>query len=433
MLNYLPSHRYYNNNNKMPATERSTKRKKTSFADQPSVITNPKEISKNATFQFLASLPKPIQLIGESIFHRFTKHCNDIDNIKTRTASLQSSTDKTPLSTKFNFVLNSTDTIKEQQEFKAAANRCREAIEYCQRLLKAEMLIAAELELADEIKKLKEYFCTATSLLAEAFIKNDPNTPNDPKSTQTLVYCTFEKEYRRLMTEEDSPSLTQESGDENNNNITPSIISQLFRFSGFKFKMTRLTDLDGFYNQFHTTTYGLGEGPPPPGSADSDDIELIGHLLRDFEQTLYNLFYTSRVTYKNAIESKKRTAELTAWAKNALDVQATEVIAMDIEEANLESPELGDLVESKIAEKLKKLETKITNQQKMINNLKKSKSKSNAKNSTGTGKPKSTTPNNRRRAPKADAADKGTTTSNNDKKKKRKGKKPNQKKNTSSS
>ena len=177
----------------MSATDRSTKRKKTSFTNQPTATTSPKEISKNATFQFLASLPKPIQLIGESIFHRYTKYCNDIDSIRARAVSLEPSSSKTPGSTKFNFVLNSTDTIKEKQEFKEAANRCREAIEYCQGLLKAEMHIAAELELAEEKQKMKEYFCTATGILAEAFVKNDSDTPNDPKSAQTLVYCTFQK------------------------------------------------------------------------------------------------------------------------------------------------------------------------------------------------------------------------------------------------
>ena len=132
--------------------------------------------------------------------------------------------------------MNSTDTIKEKQEFKAA-------IEYCQRLLKAEMLTAAELELAEEKQKLKEYFCSATSLLAEAFIKNDPNTPNDPKSTQTLVYCTFHNEYRTLMAEEDLPSQTQESGDDNNNDASIlTITSPILRFSGFKFKMTHPSD-----------------------------------------------------------------------------------------------------------------------------------------------------------------------------------------------
>ena len=228
--------------------------------------------------------------------------------------------------------------------------------------------------------------------------------------------------------EEDLPSQTQESVDDIAS--TPSITIKLLRFSGFTFKMTRPNGLDGFYNQFHTTTLGIGEGPPPSGSATSDDFDLINHLLRDFKQTLYTLFYTSRVTYTQALETKKRSAELAAWAKHRLDEQATEVIAMDIEEANLESPELGDLVESKIAEKLKKLDNTVKNQLKMINALKKSNSK--AKNSTGTGTPKKT-PSNRRRAPKADAADKGTTTSNKDKKKKQKGKKPNQKKNTSSS
>jgi hypothetical protein len=136
----------------------------------------------------------------------------------------------------------------------------------------------------------------------------------------------------------------------------------------------------------------------------------------------------------NALETRKRNAELAAWAKNALDVQATEAIAMNIEEANLESPELGDLVDSKISARLKRLDNTIKNQQKMINELKKSKSKS--KNLTGGAIRPETTRNintNSRRVPKADGVDKGSTKGNKGKKQKKKGKQPKQKKDTSNS
>jgi hypothetical protein len=299
------------------------------------------------------------------------------------------------------------------------------------------MLVATELELSEEKKKLKEYFCNATSLLAEAFIKNDPNTPNDSKSIQTLVYCTADKEYKILMNEEhhnrvaaNATNLSQDSEDENNP-LDLLIVSKLFKFSGFKYKLSLLTDLEGFHNQFHHITNGTGE-PPPPGSANSDDYDLIGHLIRDFTATLHSLFYTSRMTYMNALETRKRNAELAAWAQNALDVQATETIAMNIEEANLESPELGDLVDSKISARLKRLDNTIKNQQKMINELKKSKSKS--KNSVGGAiRPETTRNINSRHVPKADGVDKGSTKGNNGKKQKKKGKQSKQKKDTSSS
>jgi hypothetical protein len=425
----------------MSATDRSTKRKKSiSFSDQQTATTSPKEISKNATFSFLASLPKPISLIGESIFYKYTKHCNDIDSIKARADSLQPSSIKIPGSVKFNFELNSTASVKEKQEFKDATHRCKEAIGYCQSLLKAEMKVVADLELNEEKQKLKEYYCNATSLLAEAFIKNDPNTPNDPKSIQTLVYCTADKEYKTLMNEEmhsrvaaNATRSTQDSEEEDNSDII--IISKLFKYSGFKYNMSHVNDLERFHNQFHFHTNGIGEEPPPPGSANSDDYDLIGHLIRDFTATLYALFYTSRTTYMNAIEDKKRQAELTAWAKNALDIQATEEIVMNIEEANLESLELGDLVDSKIAARLKRFENTINNQQKMINELKKSKKLKGGANR----REKTTRSNNNykkkdgRPAPKAGGADKGSTNNSNGKKKKNKGKQLKPKKNTSRS
>jgi len=297
------------------------------------------------------------------------------------------------------------------------------------------MLVATELELSEEKKKLKEYFCNATALLAEAFIKNDPNTPNDPRSIQTLVYCTADKEYKTLMNEEHhrrvAANATGSLDNENENDSDLFIISKLFKFSGFKYKMSRLNDLEAFHNQFHHIN-GIGTEPPPPGSTNSDDYDLIGHLIRDFTATLYSLFYTSRTTYMNAIETRKRNAELAAWAKNALDVQATEAIAMNIEEANLESPELGDLVDSKISARLKRLDNTIKNQQKMINELKKSKSKNLA---GGAIRPETTRNinNNSRHVPKADGADKGSTKGNKGKKQKKKGKQSKQKKDTSNS
>ena len=75
---------------------------------------------------------------------------------------------------------------------------------------------------------------------------------------------------------------------DNENESNPSdlvILSKLFKFSGFKYKMTRLNDLEGFHNQFHHIN-GIGIEPPPPGSANSDDYDLIGHLIRDFTATL---------------------------------------------------------------------------------------------------------------------------------------------------
>jgi hypothetical protein len=134
----------------------------------------------------------------------------------------------------------------------------------------------------------------------------------------------------------------------------------------------------------------------------------------------------------NALETRKRNAELAAWAKNALDIQATEAIAMNIKEANLESPELGDLVDSKISARLKRLDDTIKNQQKMINELKKSKSKS-KKSMGGAIRQETTRNNSTRRVPKADGVDKGSTKGNNGKKQKKKGKQPKQKKDISNS
>jgi hypothetical protein len=200
------------------------------------------------------------------------------------------------------------------------------------------------------------------------------------------------------------------------------IISKLFKFSGFKYNMSHPSDLDGFHQHFQYNINGNEPLSPAPGSTTDDDYELIGHLIHDFTATFYSLFYTSRTTYTNAIEDKKQNAELAAWAKNALDTHATESIAMNIEEANLESPELGDLVDSKITARLKRLDNTIINQQKMINEIKKSKSKNSSGGAMVRQQKNRSNNNNKntRCAQKVDGVNKGFTKDNNGKKIKKK-------------
>jgi len=88
-------------------------------------------------------------------------------------------------------------------------------------------------------------------------------------------------------------------------------------------------------------------------------MDLVGFLINDFTATIVRLFTTSRTKYNDTIEQRKRENELTAWATSTLDAQETAEVAMEIDEVNLTSPQLQDLIDSKVEAKLKKIEAKI--------------------------------------------------------------------------
>ena len=87
-------------------------------------------------------------------------------------------------------------------------------------------------------------------------------------------------------------------------------------------------------------------------------MDVVGPLIHDFTATIVCLFTTSRTRYNDTIAKRKRENELTAWAKSTLDTQETAEVAMEINDVNLTSPHLQDLIDSKVEAKLKKIEAK---------------------------------------------------------------------------
>jgi len=245
----------------MPATNENTKRKKTSDPSTEARL-SPSKITEGIISTFLASLPKPISLIGDNVFKTHMKLMNDVDKTETRLASLQPDSGKLPSSVEYNFKLNSTATIKETQEFKTLEAQCTEHIDYCKRLLKDACRQVAELELTDLKKRSKNHFCEALALLAAAFIKYDGSIPDTQESVHTLVFATIDKELNHLMVSANTARVAKNAARVELSQLSqvvpeddPLIInSAIFKHSGFQSKFEEEQDQQEFYDYFHSHT-----------------------------------------------------------------------------------------------------------------------------------------------------------------------------------
>ena len=138
------------------------------------------------------------------------------------------------------------------------------------------------------------------------------------------------------------------------------------------------------------------------------------------------IFFDSRCEYLNQKVTLKRQATVTAWASTALDESASMEIALDIDKVNLQSPELQDLIDSRITAKVSKAnateKARIAQLEKQLRQLKLSKNGHRGGSSTTSSKTKRSQ-NNTNRSRKGQQAEDVVNDSD-------KGKKRNNKKNS---
>ena len=143
------------------------------------------------------------------------------------------------------------------------------------------------------------------------------------------------------------------------------------------------------------------------------------------------IFYTGYTTYAEAMAYRESEKALLAWAESAMNVTATQATADITTTANLTSPQLADLIETKVNEKTKKLTIELERlkrlSQKQLkdqaaprkggrannNNNNKTNAKANAKTPRKTG--------NNNNGQKADAAANASTNANNRRRNQRRG------------
>ena len=105
---------------------------------------------------------------------------------------------------------------------------------------------------------------------------------------------------------------------------------------------------------------------PPTGIISNEDKTLVEPVINEFMATLLQLFYKGRTLYTEVIADRDQERDLLAWAKSAVDATATQTTATTTTKVNLSSPELGDLIKSKVLEETKKFKTTISRLEKQV-------------------------------------------------------------------
>ena len=135
----------------------------------------------------------------------------------------------------------------------------------------------------------------------------------------------------------------------------PKIDSELLQNSGFRLTATTNGCYQEFYNRLVAANH-LDLDPAELGiRVTTDDYDLVEPFLNEFIRTTRVLFFSSYEAYSTAVDKREKDRALEAWAKSAVDATATQQTAATTATANLTSPELGDLIISKVAEQTKKL------------------------------------------------------------------------------
>ena len=424
----------------MPATD-GQKRKKTSGTSTssgsttPSVPT-PKDHAKAAVSTYLASLPKAIALVGNSVFNRHLELLITIDRTKRRINNLtQNSENKFPVSMRFKFELSTIAALKDKQEFKQLATGCQSDIHYCQATLREKCKQAVELELAYYKNELKLLFCETIYLLATAFVLNHDNSIDHTDATiLSLIACSISRELDTALRvlhpdlppprEDDDMSDTSDDDNDNDDNDTVRTApSKLFKHSGFKSVCRNRT--------CHIAFYALLASSNDTSAVPTRNYDLVEPILSSFTETATMIFYTGYTTYAEAMAYRESEKALLAWAESAMNVTATQATADITTTANLTSPQLADLIETKVNEKTKKLTIELERLKRLShkqlkdqaaprkggrannNNNNKTNAKANAKTPRKTG--------NNNNGQKADAAANASTNANNRRRNQRRG------------
>jgi len=131
--------------------------------------------------------------------------------------------------------------------------------------------------------------------------------------------------------------------------------------------MTNYLCYNNFYTLYHEYNNIDGE-VPMTGTISAEDNQLVVAVIDDFFNAVRRIFFTSREALEERIAERKAESELAAWAESALNAKKTAAVAATIADVNLTSPEIGDLIESKVQEHTQKIQKEINRIQEELKN-----------------------------------------------------------------
>ena len=107
------------------------------------------------------------------------------------------------------------------------------------------------------------------------------------------------------------------------------------------------------------------------------NLSYLGDVPSTLASLLKCIFFDSRIEYQTHRERNSRTAKLRTWVSTVNDEKATETAAMDIDQVNLSSKEMTQLIDERAQYKIDQIAKKFDNKLKQMENVMKQQTKNN--------------------------------------------------------
>jgi hypothetical protein len=358
---------------------------------------------------YVKSLPPSISRLALSFFDEFIKLQQELLNLRKRKDKL-SDPNYNFKSGHVNFSLTGSNRIKDTEAFTMKSNECKEKILELQSFLQLKCIETIDLEIEAVNKQLRDRFCYWLFLLSTAICKY--HNKSEDKGLRLAVLL-----ISRLR---DSAVLPPDNTPDEQTTITSINDCQktnptLFKYSGFPVNDDSINTVQGLVKYLFESTKQTGDVPIHNAFSTLRELRSIHLLLHPLSDIMTTLFYDTWKEFLDAKAKQERDAALTTWVETTLHRDETAEVAMELDNLNLQSPQLGELIDTHIDKKFKRVENKlktIVNTQKnsrtgasnsvRIQNKSKPSSQQSTRVSNNNKKTKKT-------VPKADAAGKGST------------------------
>lgn len=349
----------------MNATDGTTKRRRTTAPDDttnsavPPKDLKPIDLAKRNLSVTLASLPVPIAQIARDVTEKLSSLHVKLDGYTKRLAKLEPSNPYIPKSIRIDTRLTCIAPVKETQLSLACSERFDTLLTETKQQMKALFLEQATIERDYFQDELKKVFSKSIWRLADAFCQHDLSVPSTRASVMTLIRCALHQEYTQFKTaatgsqpQPPSPGIVLPA--------PPTVDSHILMYSGHQHSLDGPSALQPILTHIaHTNNFFESSGTNIQPSPTMDDNTLVTPILSSFLSTATAVLYTFFKTYKDTVQLRDHERSVAVWAQKDITENATKETSDVLEDVNMSSPEMGELLQSHIQAGLDKLERKL--------------------------------------------------------------------------
>jgi hypothetical protein len=351
--------------------------------------------AKQIVFSSLASLPSPIRQVGIQAFKNFLALRIRLQHLYNREENL-ANVAMIPKPLVFDFELTATVDVKNTQEFKELHRKTANDIEQMQANIKSYMVAAVHLEIKAMQERLQKLFCESVYTLATGFCKMK-ELDESPITSLALICTTISNEIKTLhgqvesnlrrkrhhpATQETLPydvtfsqrseasvfsgSSAATAPSQQDNETSIEVSSTILKFSGFDYSVKSYDNLVSFRTQLvaHNKCNIVLDS-----NCDSLQCRVTPTAINDFSSTLKTIFYLGWTTYLNQESKNYKDSKLETWAKEALTRKATEPVSTTVEDIDMNSPQLKELISKEVHKELQTQTNRIKQLQSRIKTL----------------------------------------------------------------